>query len=195
MTAKMSITLLLACVAALAPAGAAAFAPAGCQTSARIGLARASRTSASMLFNSDRSRRSAGSDDRKVTLKKPLGLELVDGPGRSVIIADIIAGSSGADAARRGLIAKGDIVVMCSATFGDQMWSCRGVGRDRVVKAISVRSGDVSLVLETPDKFKSNSAAAMAADEKMRQSKEKEVTSLQDQIKSEEKGKKSGRWF
>lgn len=90
---------------------------------------------------------------------------------------------------RKGLLKKGDIVVMCSATFGNEMWSTRGVGRDRVVKAIAVRSGDVSLVLEEPAKFATNSKAAAAADARMRQAKEEQVRSLQSQIKSEEKKK------
>ncbi len=29
---------------------------------------------------------------------------------------------------------------MCSATFGDDMWSCRGVGLGRVLSAIKVRN-------------------------------------------------------
>jgi hypothetical protein len=38
---------------------------------------------------------------------------------------------------------------MCSATFGDQMWSTRGVGLTRVLAAIRVRSGPtVKLVFE-----------------------------------------------
>ena len=43
----------------------------------------------------------------------------------------------------------GDVVTMTSATFGDQMWSCRGVGLNRVLRAIKVRQGtQVTLVLE-----------------------------------------------
>jgi hypothetical protein len=139
-------------------------------SSTKLALARrAHQPSCTMLFNADRSRRSAGISDRKVTLAKPLGLELVDGPGNSVIIADIIPGSNAAKAASRGLLSKGDCIVMCSATFGDAMWSTRGAGTDRVLKAIAVRAGDVSLVLETPESFKSNSKAAQLADEKARQ--------------------------
>jgi hypothetical protein len=122
-----------------------------------------------MLFNSDRSRRSASANDRKVTLSKPLGVELVNGPSNTVIIGDILPGTNAADAAARGLIKKGDIVTMCSATFGNGMWSTRGVGRERVIKAIAVRAGPVSLVLETPETFKANSKAAMMADERAKQ--------------------------
>lgn len=43
---------------------------------------------------------------------------------------------------------------MCSATFGDEMWSTRGVGLNRVLAAIRVRSGaTVKLVFESPTQF------------------------------------------
>jgi len=46
-------------------------------------------------------------------------------------------------------------VTMCSATFGDEMWSCRGVGLSRVLAAIRLRAGGtVRLVFETPGDFK-----------------------------------------
>lgn len=49
---------------------------------------------------------------------------------------------------------EGDIVTMCSATFGDEMWSTRGVGLSRVLAAIRVRSGaTVKLVFESPNAF------------------------------------------
>ena len=51
-------------------------------------------------------------------------------------------------------VKEGDIVTMCSATFGDEMWSCRGVGLTRVLAAIKVRSGPVRLVFESPNKYK-----------------------------------------
>lgn len=51
-------------------------------------------------------------------------------------------------------VKEGDIVTMCSATFGDQMWSCRGVGLSRVLAAIRVRAGPVKLVFETPNQYK-----------------------------------------
>ena len=42
-------------------------------------------------------------------------------------------------------------MTMCSATFGDDMWSCRGVGLTRVLAAIRVRAGPVvRLVVESP---------------------------------------------
>jgi hypothetical protein len=51
-------------------------------------------------------------------------------------------------------VKEGDIVTMCSATFGDEMWSTRGVGLTRVLAAIRVRSGaTVKLVFESPNDF------------------------------------------
>lgn len=35
---------------------------------------------------------------------------------------------------KSGMVFVGDIVAMVSATFGDDMWSARGVGLDRVVR-------------------------------------------------------------
>ena len=59
---------------------------------------------------------------------------------------------------------------MCSATFGDQMWSTRGVGLTRVLAAIRVRAGPtVKLVFEsskeTAAKAKFSTKAAKAAEE------------------------------
>lgn len=45
-------------------------------------------------------------------------------------------------------------MTMCSATFGNDMWSTRGVGLSRVLAAIRVRSGLVRLVFESPTGYK-----------------------------------------
>jgi C-terminal processing protease CtpA/Prc len=43
----------------------------------------------------------------------------------------------------------GDYIIAVSATFGDEVWSTRGVGLDRVLKSIKIRSGEyVTLILE-----------------------------------------------
>jgi len=48
---------------------------------------------------------------------------------------------------------------MCSATFGDDMWSTRGVGLTRVLAAIRVRAGPkVKLAIESPNQYKSKAA-------------------------------------
>ena len=52
-------------------------------------------------------------------------------------------------------VKEGDILTMCSATFGDEMWSTRGVGLTRVLAAIRLRAGaTVSLVFESSSGFK-----------------------------------------
>ena len=69
---------------------------------------------------------------------------------------------------------------MCSATFGDQMWSCRGAGLTRVLAAIRIRAGPtVKLVLESStesaSKAKVNAKAAKAAeDARVRAQKKKD---------------------
>ena len=55
-------------------------------------------------------------------------------------------------AAKTGKIFVGDRIAMVSATFGDDMWTCRGVGLNRVLAAIKVRnSKPVKLALEAPN--------------------------------------------
>mmetsp|Transcript_19955 Transcript_19955/g.24180 ORF Transcript_19955/g.24180 Transcript_19955/m.24180 type:complete len:164 (+) Transcript_19955:29-520(+) len=100
-----------------------------------------------VLTDFERSAREAGATDRKVTIRKPLGLVLDEKPGGDVYVKEIVKGGN-ADAV--GGIKEGDIVAMCSATFGGDMWSTRGVGLSRVVRAIEVRSGNsVSLVVQS----------------------------------------------
>ena len=54
-------------------------------------------------------------------------------------------------------------MTMCSATFGDEMWSTRGVGLTRVLAAIRVRAGPtVKLVLESPSGYKKKQATTSA---------------------------------
>lgn len=56
-------------------------------------------------------------------------------------------------------VSEGDIVTMCSATFGDEMWSTRGVGLTRVLAAIRVRAGGtVKLALESTTEGKKKAA-------------------------------------
>jgi len=102
-----------------------------------------------------RSARSAGSDDNVVELLKPLGLILNQDANGNVYVETV---APKGNAARTGKVKEGDIVTMCSATFGDEMWSTRGVGLTRVLAAIRVRSGNtVKLVLESPDQYKKKS--------------------------------------
>lgn len=79
------------------------------------------------------------------------------------------------NAAQSGEINEGDILVAVSATFGDEVWSTRGVGLDRVMKSIRIRSGEyVTLVLESPDQLSEyKDMAAKLAASKRSQAREK----------------------
>lgn len=97
----------------------------------------------------DRSKRALTSDDRAVVVQKPLGLVLEEGKDGMVFVAEIDPEGNAADT---GEINEGDILVAVSATFGEEVWSTRGVGLDIVMKSIRIRAGDfVTLVLESPD--------------------------------------------
>ncbi|CAN8076660.1 unnamed protein product [Agarophyton chilense] len=99
----------------------------------------------------DRSKRVVSDSDRSVVLQKPLGMVLEEGQDGMVFVAEI---DPDGNAAASGEVNEGDVLVAVSATFGDEVWSTRGVGLDRVMKSIRIRSGDfVTLVLESPDKL------------------------------------------
>jgi hypothetical protein len=52
-------------------------------------------------------------------------------------------------------VKEGDFVTMCSATFGNEMWSTRGVGLTRVLAAIRLRAGPtVKVVFESQTQSK-----------------------------------------
>eukprot|EP00180_Rhodochaete_pulchella_P002111 Plantae.Rhodophyta-Rhodochaete_pulchella.ctg3188.p2 GENE.Plantae.Rhodophyta-Rhodochaete_pulchella.ctg3188~~Plantae.Rhodophyta-Rhodochaete_pulchella.ctg3188.p2 ORF type:complete len:253 (-),score=35.71 Plantae.Rhodophyta-Rhodochaete_pulchella.ctg3188:1175-1933(-) len=109
---------------------------------------------------SERSKRGVASNERAVTIQKPLGLVLEEAQDGMVFVADV---TEDGNAAKDGSIGVGDVVVACSATFGDEVWSTRGIGLERVMKSIAVRSGDfVTLVLETPDELARKKAEATA---------------------------------
>jgi len=103
------------------------------------------------------------------------------------------------NAARTGIVREGDIVTMCSATFGDQMWSTRGVGLTRVLAAIRVRAGPtVKLVFEsskeTASKAKSSTKAAKAAEEARIRAQQKKDQLLKE-LESDEKRLKKGKFL
>lgn len=114
-----------------------------------------------------RSARTASADDRSVELKRPLGIVLEEDDSGNVYVETL---APRGNAARSGIVKEGDIVVMCSATFGDQLWSTRGVGLTRVLSAIRVRAGPtVTLVLENSSdrdrKVTQTTKAAKAAED------------------------------
>ena len=77
------------------------------------------------LTDFERAARDAGAGERKVTIRKPLGLVLDARPGGDVFVKEI---TPGGNAEAVGNVKVGDTIQMCSATFGNQMWSTRGAG-------------------------------------------------------------------
>lgn len=108
----------------------------------------------------NRAARSAGADDRTVELLQPLGMVLDEDENGNVFVKSI---DKGGRAERSGKVFVGDYVAMCSATFGDDMWSCRGVGLNRVISAIRVRNTKpVRLVLEAANEMEEKKRRAIA---------------------------------
>ncbi|KAL7489328.1 hypothetical protein ACHAW6_014936 [Cyclotella cf. meneghiniana] len=142
----------------------------------------------------DKQSRSASSGDRVVELKRPLGLVLDQDDYGNVYVQTV---APKGNAARSGMVKEGDIVTMCSATFGDQMWSTRGAGLARVLAAIRVRSGPtVSLVLESPTQKKLKGAevarqakAAREARERAQAKRDELLKELEEDEKKLKKGK------
>lgn len=142
--------------------------------------------------------RDAPAGSRKVTFRKPnaattgllLGLKFRETFGKAILIDKIIPNTEAARLKQQGKINEGDEVVMVSATFGNEMWSARNIGKYRLEKSLAVRQGmTVSLVLENPDleKRKANSREA----KKQREFQSRLQKQLQDEVDTE---KKKG-WF
>ena len=96
-------------------------------------------------------------------------------------------------------VKEGDIVTMCSATFGDQMWSTRGVGLSRVLAAIRVRSGPtVKLVFESPNRYKQKatmSAKQRQAMEDARKAAQAKKDQLLQELEQDEQKLKRGKFL
>lgn len=81
--------------------------------------------------------RDAPTGSRKVSFRKPnqattgltLGLKFRESFGKAVYIDQIIPNSEAARLEKAGKLKKGDEVTMVSATFGNEMWSARGIGK------------------------------------------------------------------
>jgi NACalpha-BTF3-like transcription factor len=88
---------------------------------------------------------------------------------------------------------------MCSATFGDQMWTTRGVGLTRVLSAIRVRAGPtVKLVFESPNETVSrakNTAKTAQAAQEARQRAQDKKDSLLSELNKDEKKLKKGKFL
>jgi hypothetical protein len=108
----------------------------------------------------DLSLRSAPAGSRVVAFRKEnaatqglqLGLKFRESFGKAVYIDTIIPGTQAANLEKQGKLQKGDEIVMVSATFGDEMWSARGIGKQRLEKSIAVRQGQtIKFVIEASD--------------------------------------------
>ena len=147
------------------------------------------------LTDFERAARDAGAGERKVTIRKPLGLVLDARPGGDVYVKEV---TPGGNAEAVGGVKVGDTIQMCSATFGNQMWSTRGAGLDRVMRAIEVRAGPCSLVLQSKAEQRNFLADMFGQQKKVQQQRivdaqtKREV--LEAEVKAERKEAAKG-WF
>jgi len=172
-------------------------------TSTSVEAPTSTSTSTSLFMADDddltrfsRQQRRAGTDDRIVELRRPLGLVLEEDEKGNVFVETV---APRGNAARTGMVKEGDIVTMCSATFGDQMWTCRGAGLTRVLAAIRLRAGPtVNLVFENTDdtqRVRTNTNKAAAAAEAARERAQEKKDSLLKQLESDEKKLKKGKFL
>jgi C-terminal processing protease CtpA/Prc len=193
-TTFLLLTAIAQTVQAFAPATVSVNAPAAISAVSPSALSMAKNDEELMRFS--RAQRSAGADDRVLELKRPLGLVLNEDDNGNVFVETV---APRGNAARTGLVQQGDIVTMCSATFGDQMWSTRGVGLTRVLAAIRVRAGPtVKLVVESSNEkgkktTRVNKAVAAAEEARLRAQDKKD--SLLKELKADEKRIKKGKFL
>ena len=148
------------------------------------------------LTDFERAARDAGAGERKVTIQKPLGLVLDARPGGDVFVKEI---TPGGNAEAVGNVKVGDTIQMCSATFGNQMWSTRGAGLDRVMRAIEVRAGPTcSLVLQSKAEQRNFLADMFGQQKKVQQQRIADARTkreiLEAEVKAERKEAAKG-WF
>jgi hypothetical protein len=142
--------------------------------------------------------RDARAGDRKVTFRKPnqatdglvLGLKFKEKFGKSVFIDKIVPKTEAARLEKQGKIKVGDEVTMVSATFGDEMWSARGVGKMRLEKSIAVRQGmTISFVFDDKNGGAGGNLKKMQADaDRQKKLQTRLQKQLQDEV-NDEKGK------
>jgi C-terminal processing protease CtpA/Prc len=101
----------------------------------------------------------------------PLGIELDEDKEGNVFVKKVEPNSR---AAKSGMVFVGDRVAMVSATFGDDMWSARGVGLNRVLVSIKSRNTKpVKLVLEAANEADEKKRRAIAFKEMTEEEKKK----------------------
>lgn len=190
---KSAIALIAATVALMAPS-AMGFAPSSHMCPRPLSALSMAEDEEFMRWA--KQSRSASSGDNKVELKRPLGLVLEQDDNGNVFVQTV---APKGNAARTGQVKEGDIVTMCSATFGDQMWSCRGVGLSRVLAAIRVRAGPtVSLVFESTSQRKVKGAEVAKQAQAARDAQEraqKKRDSLMKELESDEQQLKKGKFL
>ena len=90
-------------------------------------------------------------------------------------------------------------MTMCSATFGDEMWSTRGVGLTRVLAAIRVRAGaTVKLALESPSEYQKKRALTtkeIEAREEAQRAAQAKKDALLAELEEDEKRLNKGKFF
>jgi len=147
------------------------------------------------------SARDAQAGDRVVTFRKPnsattgllLGLQFRESFGKAVYVDKILPGTEAARLEQQGKIKKGDQVTMVSATFGEELWSARGVGKYRLEKSIAVRQGaTIKFVLENSD---DSSKKNMERRQKEADKENAKMSRLQAQLASEVEAEKKKGWF
>jgi C-terminal processing protease CtpA/Prc len=108
----------------------------------------------------NREMRKASATDRLVEIRAPLGLVLDEDEDGNVFVVEV---EKGGRAERTGKVFQGDYIAMAQATFGDDMWSCRGVGLDRVLSVVKMRNNKpVKLVLEAANEAEEKKRRAIA---------------------------------
>jgi len=197
---------LFAVLLALLGASCSAFSPAVPTTtptasSAAKTSSSSSTTALSMANDNDllrwaRSARTAGVDDRVVELRRPLGVVLGEDADGNVYVETVAARGN---AARTGEVREGDFVTMCSSTFGDDMWSCRGAGLSRVLSAIRLRAGPtVKLALESSKEGNAKAqrtAKNVQAEEAARANAQAKKDSLLEELQKDEQRLKKGKFL
>ena len=140
------------------------------------------------LTDFERAARDAGAGERKVTIRKPLGLVLDARPGGDVYVKEV---TPGGNAEAVGNVKVGDTIQMCSATFGNQMWSTRGAGLDRVMRAIEVRAGPTcSLVLQSKAEQKNFLADMFGQQKKVQQQRIEDAATKRETLEAEVKAER-----
>merc|ERR1719253_1656229 len=138
-------------------------------------------TEESKLVRDSLSLRQARAGDRKMVFRENFG--------KGVFIDKIIPGTQADALKKKGKLKEGDEIVMVSATFGNEMWSARNIGKQRLEKSIAVRQGMfVEFVVESPSE--KTLAGRLAANQKA-QAEAKKMSRLQAQLQGEVDAEKS----